>query len=333
MQLKIGADPEVFVRQRGVNVSGHAMIPGTKKKPFAVKHGAVQVDGTALEFNIDPASTKEEFVRNIQEVMAKLKSMIPADADLDISAVARYEEEYFRNLPVTAKELGCDPDFDAYTGVETERKQGDRPFRTAAGHIHIGWTNGEDPFLAKHYQSCRTLVKDLDIWLGLPSVIFDPESKDRRDLYGKAGCFRPKSYGVEYRVLSNKWLQTPELTEWAFNQTKAAFDWLMAGNGPLNRHLSAKTVQKAINESNTSLARNLLEGIGIENLKMPDGTDFVKRRPQKKAAPGGMNYRIAGWRDGQPEIVLADDHAGDGRDLGQLVNDLDLALRRADGEE
>lgn len=329
MDLKIGADPEVFVRQGGVNVSGHEMIPGTKKKPHAVKHGAVQVDGTALEFNIEPASTQEEFVRNIKEVMAQLKQMIPADAELDISAVARYEAQYFANLPKVAKELGCDPDFDAYTGAETERKAGERPFRTAAGHIHIGWTNNEDPYIAKHFQSCRTLVKDLDIWLGLPSVIFDPESKDRRDLYGKAGCFRPKHYGVEYRVLSNKWLQSDELTGWAFNQTKAAFDWLMGGNGPLNRHVSAKQVQKAINESNVELAKALLTNLGIEGLKMPDGTDFVRRRAPKKEDKG--RYYIKGWNEDGPVIeqVAADPQAAD---FHAAVERLAQALKQPQGE-
>ena len=45
----------------------------------------------------------------------------------------------------------------------------------------------------------------LDMYLGLPSLIWDRDTK-RRSLYGDFGAFRPKPYGLEYRVLSNAWL-------------------------------------------------------------------------------------------------------------------------------
>ena len=38
------------------------------------------------------------------------------------------------------------------------------------------------------------MVKLLDIFLGIPSVIIDPDKK-RRKLYGKAGAFRLTKYG------------------------------------------------------------------------------------------------------------------------------------------
>ncbi len=70
MEVLVGADPEVFVKDAsGQNVSGHGMVPGTKKKPHPVRSGAGQVDGTALEFNIEPSKTEEEFVSRIRIVM------------------------------------------------------------------------------------------------------------------------------------------------------------------------------------------------------------------------------------------------------------------------
>ena len=46
------------------------------------------------------------------------------------------------------------------------------------------------------------MVKLLDIFLGIPSVIIDPDKK-RRELYGRAGAFRLTKYGFEYRTLSS----------------------------------------------------------------------------------------------------------------------------------
>ena len=62
MQLLLGADPEAFVvlKDGGIPVSAHGLLPGTKDKPFPVEKGAVQVDGMAAEFNIEPAATEDE---------------------------------------------------------------------------------------------------------------------------------------------------------------------------------------------------------------------------------------------------------------------------------
>ncbi len=85
-----------------------------------------------------------------------------------------------------------------------------------------------------HFTSCCQLVKQLDYFLGIPSLLLDKD-EERRHLYGKAGAFRPKPYGVEYRVLSNFWLKSPELMRWVYNTTHLAISELMKGN-ELARH-------------------------------------------------------------------------------------------------
>jgi len=55
MKILVGCDPELFVKKDGVLVSAHGLVQGSKEHPFRVSKGAVQVDGMALEFNIDPA--------------------------------------------------------------------------------------------------------------------------------------------------------------------------------------------------------------------------------------------------------------------------------------
>lgn len=214
--------------QHGKPVSAHGMIKGDKKNPFPVKNGAVQVDGMALEFNIDPASTSQEFVQNIRSVMAQLSELVPG-YDLIATPIAEFGAEYINSQPPAALELGCEPDFNAWEdGRANPRPNGNLDFRTGAGHVHVGWLKGADINMA-HLDACVALTKQLDYYLGIPSLLYDKDNK-RRTMYGAAGAFRPKSYGVEYRVLSNAWLKDDRLIEWVHNNTILAVNRYLEGN-------------------------------------------------------------------------------------------------------
>ena len=209
MKILVGSDPEVFVRHGGKHVSAHGLIPGTKEEPFPVQDGAVQVDGMALEFNINPARSEDEFVHNLDSVMAQLRDMVP-DHSLSPVPVARFTREYMDAQPEEAKELGCDPDFNAWMhGMENRKPDADVAYRTGAGHIHVGlWSPDDQPENAMDVAIC--CVKQMDYYLGLPSLMYDGNTQ-RRKLYGAAGAFRLKPYGFEYRVLSNVWLRSEAL--------------------------------------------------------------------------------------------------------------------------
>jgi hypothetical protein len=221
MKLLYGADPELFVYERGRYKSAHDLIPGTKECPHPASYGAIQVDGVAAEFNIWPASNCDEFVRNILEVKnflsREVQKRLP-NADLVADPTARFTPEYFDSLPFETKLLGCTPDFDAYTGAENEPPATDKPIRTGGGHIHIGWTQDVDPFDHEHFALCRELTKRLDDQLYNASLDWDSD-QTRRELYGKMGSFRPKSYGLEYRPLSNAWVADERLIERVFYLT------------------------------------------------------------------------------------------------------------------
>lgn len=231
MRIRVGADPELFLKNpnSGDFVSAHNLIKGNKRKPFKVRSGAVQVDGTAAEFNIDPADSEEEFVTNIRAVYEQLKEMVPG-YNLVSEPVALYDLNYFQDLPDQAKELGCDPDYDAWTGRANPRPPQDRPIRTASGHIHIGWLDEmiRNPFDESHYEECREVAKQLDYYLGIYSLNWDPDPM-RRMMYGKAGAFRPKPYGMEYRVMSNVWVGNEALTRWIYNAAIKAVTDLREG--------------------------------------------------------------------------------------------------------
>lgn len=245
MRIKIGCDPEVFVRKGKSFVSAHGMIPGTKEEPYVVPFGAVQVDGMALEFNIEPAETEEDFLHHVRSVLATLQGMIPEGHEIVIEPTATFSKKHFESQPEKAKELGCEPDFNAYTDGEENPKPDNTTFmRTAAGHIHLGWTEGEDPRERTHIMRCCTLVKHLDAYLGLPSLLWDADTK-RRNMYGKAGSFRPKSYGVEYRPLSNAWLKSDDLIRYVFRQSVSAIEALMAGERFDARYTSVASIINA----------------------------------------------------------------------------------------
>ncbi len=218
MNFTIGCDPEIFVYDKTAHqaVSAFNMIPGDKKNPFKVEKGAVQVDGMALEFNINPASTGDEFVGNIDTVMQKLREMVPKNYEFLTVPTCDFLSDYLKTLPPEALEIGCDPDFNAWTGRENPRPDGRAGFRSAAGHIHVGWTQGKDVNDPDHIADCQIMVKALDVLVGLQTLKFDSDTR-RRMLYGKLGAMRIKPYGVEWRTPANAWVRERHYMHWMFN--------------------------------------------------------------------------------------------------------------------
>jgi len=206
--LLFGADPELFVvNPEGEFVSADGLIPGTKERPHKVEHGAVQVDGFAAEFNIDPVDNYKDWRRNIFAVRKQLQDMLPNGHKLVCVPTAVFSREQWDAASDQSKMLGCSPDYNAWT--QTVNPSPDAPpfIRHAGGHIHVGWTDDANPSDKGYVKSCIDLVRQLDWFLGAWSVKKDPDVA-RRAMYGKAGAMRFKPYGVEYRTLSNFWLDT-----------------------------------------------------------------------------------------------------------------------------
>ena len=116
MELLLGADPEMFMaNEQGLIRSAHGIIPGTKEEPHVVAQGAVQVDGLALEININPSSNRGDFLRNIMTVQTELGLLLPANHSTVIKGHHYFHEEYMKVQPAESLVLGCDPDFNAWT--------------------------------------------------------------------------------------------------------------------------------------------------------------------------------------------------------------------------
>lgn len=264
MEILVGADPEVFMAKNGKFFSAHGAIQGDKKNPFKVNKGAVQVDGLALEFNIDPAKNEKEFITNLKTVMQTLGEMVPG-YELKAVPVADFDADHMAAQPEEALELGCEPDFNAWKGGEVNpRPNGKVNFRTGAGHVHIGWGKDFDIADPQHIEACCMVVKQLDYYLGLGSLLYDIEGTKRRVMYGGPGAFRAKPYGVEYRVLSNTWLKDEKLMSWVYRMTIKGVQELMANNKAYVRWGNEAFHCLRQERPDIDLVRHIIQDCGIE---------------------------------------------------------------------
>lgn len=223
--IKIGCDPEGFLWDAGKFISADGLFPGTKEEPHPLDKGAVQVDGLALEFNIIPAETEEEFDKNISTVLAQIDEMV-AKVDKKLRLVFRpiaKFDEVWKTIPDTSKVLGCDPDYNVTGQVNPNpsEKLQNTPIRTAAGHVHIGYTEGKERGDDHHFADCCFIAEQFH-----RSKIFQPKVADeftRLEYYGNNGAFRPKSYGVELRSPSNLWVPSSETRRATFRASVKQF--------------------------------------------------------------------------------------------------------------
>lgn len=245
LELTLGCDPEVFVREKatGKFISAYGIVPGDKKNPFKVPYGAVQVDGLAAEFNIDPVDTREAWLHHIQAVMYELGQFLQPHYEMVITPTVEFDPDYFWGLPDEQRVLGCDPDFNAYTEEMNPRPTVNKPIRSAGGHIHIGFDKDRDVNDRALFEDCVEIAKQLDFYVGVPSVMLDTDFR-RREIYGKAGCFRVKPYGIEYRTPSNVWLSHPEAILTMFDLTVRGVNQLYKG--------------KAARQSYSDFSRNII---------------------------------------------------------------------------
>ena len=96
------------------------------------------------------------------------------------------------------------------------------------------------------------MVKLLDIFLGIPSVIIDPDKK-RRELYGRAGAFRLTKYGFEYRTLSSYMMSKDSILNLVWDLLTLALNF-----GGLPNAFDKNQIQHIINESDVEEAKKFL---------------------------------------------------------------------------
>src|SRR5688572_24475017 len=262
----LGCDPELFLQRADTKellpVCG--LIGGTKDKPRPmegmVEGFSVQEDNVMLEFNVPPATSGGIMLNYVQDAMTHVFSSLKEQHNAEIRPTSHVLFPFPLLASQGANIFGCSPDFDGYRNGENHApvtrdalRDGNAEWRFAGGHIHVGYQpRGVPEFVVAQFA---------DALIGLRSVPFDKQGK-RRQLYGKAGRFRPTKYGMEYRTLSNFWLFNEGITRGVCNSAEELARFMHMA--PLERikqlhdQIPWRDVQTAINTEDIKLAGDLL---------------------------------------------------------------------------
>jgi len=245
----IGADPELFLKnQNNKLISVVGLIGGTKESPLPIGNGcAIQEDNVAAEFCIPACNNPKAFISSIQFAIQDIQSRAE-DLGLTLAkltASASFDKDQLQTR--AARQFGCDPDYNAYTDKPNPRPRAeDRTLRSAGGHVHVGTTLPP-----------RDIIKTMDLLLGVPSVLIDSDEQ-RRKLYGKAGCFRYKPYGVEYRTLSNFWIWDERTIDWVYHQVAESINFCEEFIKESSEE-EQLLIQSCINDNNKEYATKLID--------------------------------------------------------------------------
>lgn len=215
MEIMLGLDPEFVVRSGRRVVLAHEV--GIEPKSEGATHFR---DGANLEINANASKCRETLVYNFHLAVHKAQAALPAGHTLDTKAAYRVTRKAIALAPVDAKEFGCYPSLDAYTGQQkVVDLNGDiHTKRYAGGHMHFS-TGAISPadFKKKYGEAMapatknawdalvspegqRKFVKFCDQFIGGPlTFLFDDKRQfERRKYYGQAGEYRSQTYAAEY---------------------------------------------------------------------------------------------------------------------------------------
>lgn len=299
VQFTFGADPELFLFDKRLNrvVSSIPILKRDKHNPIELGRGSkLYADNALVEIAFAPSNTKQDFINSLRTVFAETKKRLGNRYTLLPQAVHRYKKselkdrlvyiENGRKKEMTAWDIGCNPNFDIYRHAANMPKPFKDGMRTGSFHLHLGNKNYKtepNGLLVPDFSKAEA-VKLMDIFVGVSSILFDKDetAPARRKLYGKAGEFRPTPYGVEYRVLGNFALRSPELVSLVFDLTNHALSYMVKGNqNQILGKIDANRVIKTINNNDKKMAMKILSEANLpkdlmQRVNMNWEADFEK---------------------------------------------------------
>ena len=229
LSLTVGSDPEFFFVREGIPFPVCGMLGGNKARPRATPFGGIQEDNvmceiTHPEVDVYAPDGERRLVKVLNDNL-RYANTIATNTGMGLDRIRssyEFKQEILDYFGQQARTFGCEPDFNAYTGLKNPKPTSASNLRTCGGHVHLG-----SPILSslKYPEKCQ-FVMVVDEESGKYCIQNDPDLT-RMSRYGQAGAFRPKPYGIEYRVPSNFWLQSDDLMYGMIHSLKSAYEkWL-----------------------------------------------------------------------------------------------------------
>jgi hypothetical protein len=245
--VSVGCDPELFILRNGRPISAIPIFEGSKgdEKPLITYTnevvGGVIHDNVAVEFTMPPCLDAGDFRKAVSDCRSAIYRRLnehardlavnPGEFVLSTSGSFVIADEELKHED--ARTFGCSEDYNAWRGGMVNKKPRVNVvgnLRAAGGHVHVGFLRDKSEKLAEFLSDDWgkvQFVQLLDMSLGQVIAGIEAQREDkltfirRRSMYGAAGCYRPKEYGVEYRSPSSVWLETPPYAKTVFNTVQA----------------------------------------------------------------------------------------------------------------
>lgn len=294
--IVFGCDPEFFFSKKGkiigsekiINLeTGLEYIPASSARPNNSNtvgniKGKIIVDGVQAELNPRPNTCRANLANELSYCFRAIKEELAKDPLLSVEfkPTVKVTQKELKTLNPKSQVFGCAPSMNTEGESKIKVNAKSYPYRSAGGHIHIG---AQDDHIKKVIQQADKIIPMLDIVLGNTCVLIDkdPGNKERRKVYGRAGEYRMPSHGIEYRTLSNFWLQSYPLMSFVMSMTRYAVSVVEKGyEKEFFSLVNMKDIHKAINTNNQKLAKRNFDKIKDKLLEI--NNDSVESFPINK---------------------------------------------------
>jgi hypothetical protein len=275
-----GNDFEFFlfdVKQNKM-VSAIPVLKHDKHDPIDLGDGIhLYYDNINLETSFPPYNNKKEMFERFQTVFSRIQKYIGPNYRLIPKAAHHFDDESLQD-PI-AQQIGCSVSYNAWDVKIDSPKEFGSNLRTTGAHFHIG---------NKKFENFDTLIDSvrlMDIFLGVPSVIFNPDKTEpeRRMLYGTPSNHRPCSWGgFEYRPLSSGILRSKKVTELCHDLINFTLKQVEDGKAKdIIKSINVDEVKAAIKNCDIPLAKKILKQVNFPTSLMKRVTakydmDFYK---------------------------------------------------------
>lgn len=255
----IGSDVEFFLMDKTSRqiVSAEGLIKGTKRSPHKFDKDnsfyATSLDNVMAEGNIPPAKTPLEFYQNVEKLRKYIDSMIPQNLETVAIPAARLDFEYL--MTENAQIFGCDPSSNCWTGESVRPQPSGDNLRSAGFHIHVGYDGPRK-------KTNQLIARAMDLFIGVPSILMEPENERKKVGYGCAGNYRDQKHGMEYRTTSSYFASEQRLIEWCFQNTEHAINFVNEGGVEEISELG-EAIQATINSEDKGLAQRFVNRFNI----------------------------------------------------------------------